>query len=416
MSKINYVTRKLSQIAKITTGSTPSTSDGTNFSDKGVCWVKPDNLRGLNGVSQVKQKISAKGMLSMSMVRKGSVLVNCIGDVGKIGVADIDLVTNQQINSISFNNSLVDDRYGAYMILASEDEAKSEANSVVVPILNKGNQSNIKYTFPESVELQKSIATYLDRKVSIIDKIITAKNHTHTHLLELRQAIITDAVLGRGSVFMNYRQTNIPWIGKIPAHWQVRRIKHVANIVLGKMLQSTEKEGYQYKKYLRAQNIRWEEVSMESVNKMWFSPRELSVYRLKEGDILVSEGGEVGRAAMWRNELSECYIQNSVNRLRVNESVIDPKYLLYVVEGIGQAKVFENTVNRVSIAHLTREKLKEYSIPLPPLNEQRAIVKGIEESLRRIDKSVNGLQKSIDLLTEYRSSLISNVINGKVKV
>ncbi len=416
MSKINYVTRKLSQIAKITTGSTPSTSDGTNFSDKGVCWVKPDNLRGLNGVSQVKQKISAKGMLSMSMVRKGSVLVNCIGDVGKIGVADIDLVTNQQINSISFDNSLVDDRYGAYMILASEDEAKSEANSVVVPILNKGNQSNIKYTFPESVELQKSIATYLDRKVSIIDKIITAKNHTHTHLLELRQAIITDAVLGRGSVFMNYRQTNIPWIGKIPAHWQVRRIKHVANIVLGKMLQSTEKEGYQYKKYLRAQNIRWEEVSMESVNKMWFSPRELSVYRLKEGDILVSEGGEVGRAAMWRNELSECYIQNSVNRLRVNESVIDPKYLLYVVEGIGQAKVFENTVNRVSIAHLTREKLKEYSIPLPPLNEQRAIVKGIEESLRRIDKSVNGLQKSIDLLTEYRSSLISNVINGKVKV
>lgn len=416
MSKINYVTRKLSQIAKITTGSTPSTSDGTNFSDKGVCWVKPDNLRGLNGVSQVKQKISAKGMLSMSMVRKGSVLVNCIGDVGKIGVADIDLVTNQQINSISFDNSLVDDRYGAYMILASEDEAKSEANSVVVPILNKGNQSNIKYTFPESVELQKSIATYLDRKVSIIDKIITAKNHTHTHLLELRQAIITDAVLGRGGVFMNYRQTNIPWIGKIPAHWQVRRIKHVANIVLGKMLQSTEKEGYQYKKYLRAQNIRWEEVSMESVNKMWFSPRELSVYRLKEGDILVSEGGEVGRAAMWRSELSECYIQNSVNRLRVNESVIDPKYLLYVVEGIGQAKVFENTVNRVSIAHLTREKLKEYSIPLPPLNEQRAIVKGIEESLRKIDKSVNGLQKSIDLLTEYRSSLISNVINGKVKV
>lgn len=416
MSKISYVTRKLSQIAKITTGSTPSTGDETNFSDEGVCWVKPDNLRGLNGVGQVKQKISAKGMLSMSMVRKGSVLVNCIGDVGKIGVADIDLVTNQQINSISFNNSLVDDRYGAYMILASEDEAKSEANSVVVPILNKGNQSNIKYTFPESVELQKSIATYLDRKVGVIDKIIAAKNHTHTHLLELRQAIITDAVLGRGGAFMNYRQTNIPWIGKIPVHWQVRRIKHVANIVLGKMLQSAEKEGYQYKKYLRAQNIRWEEVSIESANKMWFSLRELSVYRLKEGDILVSEGGEVGRAAMWRNELSECYIQNSVNRLRVNESVIDPKYLLYVVEGIGQAKVFENTVNRVSIAHLTREKLKEYSIPLPPLNEQRAIVKGIEESLRKIDKSVNGLQKSIDLLTEYRSSLISNVINGKVKV
>lgn len=305
--------------------------------------------------------------------------------------------------------------YAYYFLKSKQSYIQDLSTGMGIPHVDGEILGNLLIDLP-GVDKQEAIAMYLDRITAVIDKIITAKNHTHTHLLELRQAIITDAVLGRGGVFMNYRQTNIPWIGKIPAHWQVRRIKHVANIVLGKMLQSTEKEGYQYKKYLRAQNIRWEEVSMESVNKMWFSPRELSVYRLKEGDILVSEGGEVGRAAMWRSELSECYIQNSVNRLRVNESVIDPKYLLYVVEGIGQAKVFENTVNRVSIAHLTREKLKEYSIPLPPLNEQRAIVKGIEESLRKIDKSVNGLQKSIDLLTEYRSSLISNVINGKVKV
>ena len=305
--------------------------------------------------------------------------------------------------------------YAYYFLKSQQSYIQDLSTGMGIPHVDGEILGNLLIDLP-GVDKQEAIAMYLDRITAVIDKIITAKNHTHTHLLELRQAIITDAVLGRGGVFMNYRQTNIPWIGKIPAHWQVRRIKHVANIVLGKMLQSTEKEGYQYKKYLRAQNIRWEEVSMESVNKMWFSPRELSVYRLKEGDILVSEGGEVGRAAMWRSELSECYIQNSVNRLRVNESVIDPKYLLYVVEGIGQAKVFENTVNRVSIAHLTREKLKEYSIPLPPLNEQRAIVKGIEESLRKIDKSVNGLQKSIDLLTEYRSSLISNVINGKVKV
>lgn len=305
--------------------------------------------------------------------------------------------------------------YAYYFLKSKQSYIQDLSTGMGIPHVDGEILGNLLIDLP-GVDKQEAIAMYLDRITAVIDKIITAKNHTHTHLLELRQAIITDAVLGRGGVFMNYRQTNIPWIGKIPAHWQVRRIKHVANIVLGKMLQSTEKEGYQYKKYLRAQNIRWEEVSMESVNKMWFSPRELSVYRLKEGDILVSEGGEVGRAAMWRSELSECYIQNSVNRLRVNESVIDPKYLLYVVEGIGQAKVFENTVNRVSIAHLTREKLKEYSIPLPPLNEQRAIVKGIEESLRKIDKSVNGLQKSIDLLTEYRFSLISNVINGKVKV
>lgn len=215
---------------------------------------------------------------------------------------------------------------------------------------------------------------------------------------------------------MNLQDTNIPWIGKIPAHWQVEKIKGVADIVLGKMLQSTEKEGYLLKPYLRAQNIRWEKVDISDVNEMWFSPNEISQYRLKKGDILVSEGGEVGRAAMWRDDLEECYIQNSVNRLRANKKKILPEYLLYVLESYGQAKVFENTVNRVSIAHLTREKLKEYAIPLPPLEEQREIVANIQQQLQKIDKADVTLQKSIGQLEEYRSSLISNVVGGKVEV
>lgn len=285
---------------------------------------------------------------------------------------------------------------------AQENIGASELANITIPKLEYG--------------AQKKAASYLDTKTQTLDKILTAKNHTHTHLSELRQAIITTAVLGTGGTAMNLQDTHIPWIGKIPAHWQVEKIKGVADIVLGKMLQSTEKEGYVLKPYLRAQNIRWEKVDVSSVNEMWFSPNEISQYRLKEGDILVSEGGEVGRAAMWCNELDECYIQNSVNRLRVHKKKILPEYLLYVLESYGQAKVFENTVNRVSIAHLTREKLKEYAIPLPPLDEQREIVANIQKRLSNIDKADAVLQKSISQLEEYRSSLISNVVGGKAEV
>jgi type I restriction enzyme, S subunit len=182
------------------------------------------------------------------------------------------------------------------------------------------------------------------------------------------------------------------------------------------MLHSTEKECYTYKKYLRAQNIRWEKVDVSVVNEMWFSPMEIAAYRLKKYDILVSEGGEVGRAAMWNDELDECYIQNSVNRLRAKKNKILPEYLLYVLESYGKAKVFENTVNRVSIAHLTREKLKEYYISLPPLDEQRMIVADINKKLGKIDVADKALQKSIGQLEEYRTSLISSVITGKVEV
>ena len=400
----------------IGSGTTPKSDDASYYDDGTINWLITGDVND-GEIKNIDRKITTKALSDYSALHiypVGSIVITMYGAIGKIGMLTEPSTVNQAC-CVLVPGKNVFPKYALHYFLATRHQLIELGVGGVQSNVSQDIIKSLRISLP-SVEMQRNIASYLDRKVSIIDKIIAAKNHTHTHLLELRQAIITDAVLGRGGVGVNYRQTNIPWIGKIPAHWQVRKIKHVANIVLGKMLQSTEKEGYQYKKYLRAQNIRWEEVSIESVNKMWFSPRELSFCRLKEGDILVSEGGEVGRAAMWRNELSECYIQNSVNRLRVSESVINPKYLLYVIEGIGQAKVFENTVNRVSIAHLTREKLKEYSIPLPPLNEQRAIVKGIEESLRKIDKSVNGLQKSIDLLTEYRSSLISNVINGKVKV
>ena len=412
MSKISYVTRKLSQIAKITTGSTPSTGDETNFSDEGVCWVKPDNLRGLNGVSQVKQKISAKGMLSMSMVRKGSVLVNCIGDVGKIGVADIDLVTNQQINSISFNNSLVDDRYGAYMILTSEDEAKSEANSVVVPILNKGNQSNIKYTFPESVELQKSIATYLDRKVSIIDKIIAAKNHTHTHLLELRQAIITDAVLGRGSVGVDYRQTNIPWIGKIPAHWQVRRIKDIADISVGWTPDTNNPD------YFNGNNT-W--VTIADMNQKYIVSSKVKISNeaidssrirlVKKGSLLYSFKLSVGKVAFAGKDL---YTNEAIAAITLNyNNEVDTSFLYYAISTYLANNANENIYGAKI---MNQDTIRNSYIAFPDINEQLKISWTLDKKVRNIDNAVSINKQSIQLLNEYRSSLISNVINGKVKV
>jgi type I restriction enzyme, S subunit len=288
--------------------------------------------------------------------------------------------------------------------------------STTVKHLSSQDIAKIEFFAPNSLHEQQKIVTYLNNKTQTLDKILTAKNRTHTQLSELRQAIITDNVLGRGGTIMSLQDTNIPWVGKIPMHWKVEKIKGVADIVLGKMLQSTEKEGYLLKPYLRAQNIRWEKVDLASVNEMWFSPNEITQYRLKKDDILVSEGGEVGRTAMWHDELSECYIQNSINRLRANKKKILPKYLLYVLESYGQAKVFENTVNRVSIAHLTREKLKEYVIPLPPLDEQKEIIANIQRRLHKIDEADKMLQVSISQLEEYRSSLISNVVGGKVAV
>ena len=401
----------------IGSGTTPKSGTSEYYDEGSINWLITGDLND-GEITATSKKITPKAVSDYSTLKTypaNSLVIAMYGaTIAKVGLLKIPTTVNQAC-CVLVPSKRIDPRYAYYYFLSSKRKLIDLGSGGGQPNISQDVVRSFKITLPEKSE-QKKMVNYLDTKTQTLDKILTTKNHTHAHLSELRQAIITNAVLGTGGAAMNLQNTNIPWIGKIPAHWQVEKIKGVADIVLGKMLQSTEKEGYVLKPYLRAQNIRWEKVDVSGVNEMWFSPNEISQYRLKEGDILVSEGGEVGRAAMWHNELDECYIQNSVNRLRVHKKKILPEYLLYVLESYGQAKVFENTVNRVSIAHLTREKLKEYAIPLPPLDEQREIVANIQKRLSNIDKADALLQKSINQLEEYRSSLISNVVGGKVTI
>lgn len=378
-----------------------------NYGDALASEIRDDlgdyKVYGSNGAVGVHNRVNTKGK---------TIIVGRKGSYGKVLYSQDPVFVIDTAYSIDESSTKADLRWLYYVLQTLDFEGSSLDTGV--PGLSREFAHNSLLPSP-LLSAQKKMAKFIDEKADIIDKLLSLKNHTHTQLAELRTAIIADSILGWGTG-MNVQHTNIPWIGDIPAHWSTEKIKGVSDIVLGKMLQSTEKDGYVCKKYLRAQNIRWERVDVKDVNEMWFSPTELVSFRLKKHDILVSEGGEVGRAAMWNDELEECYIQNSVNRLRAKKDKILPEYLLYVLESYGKAKVFENTVNRVSIAHLTREKLKEYSIPLPPLDEQREIVEGIKRRLAKIDNADTVLQTSINQLEEYRTSLISNVISGKVSV
>lgn len=402
---------------RVGSGTTPKSDEAKYFEAGDINWLITGDLNDGEVVTTSK-KVTPEALAdypTLKVYPKGSLVIAMYGaTIAKLGLLQIPSTVNQAC-CVLVPSSRVLPRYAYYYFLSSKQNLIDLASGGGQPNISQDIVKSFKIVLPDIAQ-QNDIVSYLDRKTSVLSKMLAAKNHIHTQLQELRTAIITSAVLGRGGAAVSLRQTNIPWIGSIPAHWQVEKAKGVADIVLGKILQSTEKEGYAFKKYLRAQNIRWESVDVSDVNEMWFSPKELSTYRLQKDDILVSEGGEVGRAAIWKDELDECYIQNSVNRLRVDRKKILPEYLLYVLESYGQAKVFEGTVNRVSIAHLTREKLKEYYIPLPPLDEQRQIVKDIQSRLHKIDTTSSQLERSIAYLEEYRSSLISNVVGGKVKV
>ncbi len=264
-------------------------------------------------------------------------------------------------------------------------------------------------------EEQTAIAEYLDEKTAQIDKLITNKQKLIELLKEERIAIINHAVTRGIDPNVKLKSSGIDWLGKIPQHWEVKKIKHIAKIVLGKMLTNEDKGNYYLKPYLRAANLQWLNVDVSDVKDMWFSQTELHKLKLNKYDLLVSEGGEVGRTCIWNDELEECYIQNSVHKITIDNKY-NSFYFLYQFCFLGSIGFFESIVNRISIAHLTGEKIKEIYIFLPPSVEQNKIVQHIETETKRIDSTIAKIEKEIELLQEYRTALISEAVTGKIKV
>ena len=206
-----------------------------------------------------------------------------------------------------------------------------------------------------------------------------------------------------------YKDSGIEWIGEVPEHWEISKAKYHSKIVLGKMLTPNDKGNYQLKSYLKAKNILWEKVDVSEVEEMWFSENEMNQYRLQLKDLVVSEGGEVGRTAIWMNELEECYIQNSVHKVTVNMPH-NPRYFLFQFVSHGKRGYFDSIVSRVSIAHLTREKLKEVTVFVPSPEEQQSISIFLDHKTSQIDNLIDKKQKQIELLKEERTSIINQAV------
>lgn len=280
--------------------------------------------------------------------------------------------------------------------------------------LTSGTLNNFYIAIPDSTEEQTTISKYLDHKIGQIDTLISKKEQFIKLLEEERTAIINQVVTKGLDPTVPMKDSGIEWLGEIPAHWEVKKLKYFADVVLGKMLTNEDKGGYQLKPYLRAKNIEWINPNINDVKEMWFSENEIIQYRIKQNDLLVSEGGEVGRTCIWKNELEECYIQNSVHKVTILEG--EPNYFLNQFVLFGKCGHFDAIVNKISIAHLTKEKLKDIAFIVPSYDEQSKISKFIENKKLEIDSIIFKSKQEIELLKEYKTALISEVVTGKVDV
>jgi type I restriction enzyme S subunit len=210
--------------------------------------------------------------------------------------------------------------------------------------------------------------------------------------------------------YPRYKDSGVEWLGEVPEHWTVIVLKRAYEVTLGKMLQP-ERRGVddELLPYLRAANIKWDGVDAMDVKTMWFSPRESADLALLSGDLLVSEGGDVGRSCVYIGDGEAYRFQNSVNRVRPRGSN-STRFLYYWIATI-KAKGFVDVLcNKSTIAHFTAEKVAAVPVPLPPNEEQAAIAAFLDRETTTIDLLMITQQHLIELLKEKRQAVISHAV------
>lgn len=293
-----------------------------------------------------------------------------------------------------------------------EGGAKNTVDSVRQPWLK-----DFPVCIPPLAE-QEAIAAWLDEKCGEIDAAITKVDREIELIDELKQSEISRVVTRGLNPDAPLRPSGIDWIGDIPEHWKICRIKHKADVVLGKMLLNEppkeQRNIYSKEKYLKSRNIGWLNLLLDEVDEMWFNESEKSLYKLNDGDVLVNEGGDIGKVAIWHNQEDSFYIQNSVHK--ISPIGVTSGFLVYWIFSLSKRDYFWSIVSQVSIAHLTKEKLSNTPLIVPPLAEQQAIADYLDKKCAEIDGLKAKLSKKRETLTELRQSIISEVVTGKRKV
>lgn len=269
-------------------------------------------------------------------------------------------------------------------------------------------------------ETQIHIAKFLDKKTAEIDAIIEKKENLLLLLEEKKKAIINEAVTKGINPNAPMKDSGIEWIGEIPEHWEVSKLKYFVSIKgrLGwKGLKADEyvESGYGF---LSTPDIKNDEIDFSRVNyiteERYLESPEIM---LEKGDVLlVKDGSTLGII----NRVKELPIPSTVNSsiavLRIEDSSIISEFLFYLLKSNWIQKTIEFLKQGQGVPHLFQKDIKEFDLIIPPIAEQETLINEIYSRCKIVDDLNVKIQSQIDKLKEYRQSLISEAVTGKIDI
>lgn len=397
--------------------------ESKDLADDGIRYITTGN------VGEGKYKEQGSGYISQDKfdelrcteVLPGDVLISrlnlpigracVVPDLGERIITSVDNVITRPDDGYSRS-------YLAYMLSSASHFANMEilARGTTMQRISRSTLGQVRFAFP-SFDEQTTIAGFLDRETAKIDALVAEQEQLITLLKEKRQAVISHTVTKGLDPSVPMKDSGVDWLGEVPAHWAIAALNYRYEVLLGKMLDEKKISGNHLAPYLRNVDVQWDRINIDELPQMDFDGSDVERYGLRAGDLLVCEGGDVGRAAIWQGELTECYYQKALHRLRPRDGSSDlPRFQFYLMQAAAKLEVFTGGQGKATIAHLTAEALRRYRFAYPTRTEQEQIVEYLDEAVGQFDELILEAASASQLLQERRSVLISAAVTGQIDV
>ncbi|MDE0634364.1 MAG: restriction endonuclease subunit S [Candidatus Poribacteria bacterium] len=407
-------------LGEIITGYTPPTKNTEFFGDK-YPFITPTDITMESRSVQTERFLSQEGYEynKNRLLAPNSVCVTCIASIGKICMTTVPSVTNQQINSIVVNQDQYDPYFVYYLLITKTDVIQSVANSATTPIVNKSTFASIHVCVPPLPE-QTQIANFLDRKTGQIDELIRIKERQIELLQEQRTVLINQAVTKGLDPHVEMKPSGVEWIGEIPRHWEVLRTKHVGSSNPSKNNIKTACLKDELVVFLPMERVHTDG-TIDQELRLPYSQLKNGYTYFEEGDILIAKVTpcfENGKIIHIKNlATSVGFGSTEFIVIRPDLKKVFPPFLHYILYNAPLRSIGKHFMtSAIGLKRVPTEFVENFRIPIPTYQEQQQIANFLSHKTKQIDELIAAEQQKIELLKEYRQSLISEAVTGKIDV
>ena len=383
--------------------------------DGTIIWVTPTDIGKVTRLRDSLRRITKKGFDSCSttFVPVGSLVVTSRAPVGNVALAEVPLCTNQGCKTLVPDSRVIDSAYGYQVFGILKDELQSLANGTTFTEISTNALGNVSLPIPPLPE-QAAIVRYLDHTVGRIVRYLRSRERLIELLKEYRQAVVQEAVTQGLDPDVPRKPSGIKWLGEVPAHWDVRPLKYWVKINEAVLPESTDPD-FDFR-YLEIGAV-GTGVLVEEPSTIRFAHAPSRARRIvKSGDTIVSTVRTYLKAVWFAEEVNDPLICSTGFAVLTPRRATAPKFVSYVA----QSNAFTDrvTAESVGVAYpaIAESRLRSFHVCVPPLAEQVAIAAYLDEQTAAVDAAMARARREIELLTEYRTRLIADVVTGQVDV